>query len=117
MDAAAERFIDYWMGAGSWTQTPQERKAPIAASVANIRRWAHALFTEPTRLAALRSLDVPVLYMVGARTTAAARGVARRLAPVLPRVELVEFDELGHMGPMTHAGPVNDAIARFLERH
>ena len=115
-DAAAERFIDYWMGAGSWKQTPDQRKAPIAASVTNVRRWAHALFTEPTPLAAFRSLDIPVLYMVGKRSTPAARGVARLLANALPRVEVVEFAELGHMGPITHPERVNDVISRFLAR-
>jgi pimeloyl-ACP methyl ester carboxylesterase len=115
-DAAAECFIDYWMGSGTWEQTPEQRKQPIAASVKNVRRWAHALFTEPTPLEAFRSLNVPVLYMVGKRSTRSARGVARILAAALPRVELVEFEDLGHMGPITHPGPVNDAIARFLER-
>jgi pimeloyl-ACP methyl ester carboxylesterase len=69
-DAAAERFIDYWMGAGAWKQMPELRKPPIAASVTNVRRWAHALLTEPTPLEAFRSLDIPVLYMVGKRSTA-----------------------------------------------
>ena len=115
-DAAAERFIDYWMGAEAWKRTPEERKPPIAASMRNIRRWGHALFTEPTPLAAFRSLDVPVLYMTGGRSTASARGVARLLAPALPRVEVVEFADLGHMGPVTHPDVVNAAIRRFLER-
>src|SRR5687768_15066526 len=114
-DAAAERFIDYWMGSGSWQQTPAERKPAIAASVKNIRRWAHALFTEPTPLAAFASLEVPVLYMVGKRSTASAHGVARLLTATLPRVEVVEFDKLGHMGPVTHPEPVNQAIKQFLE--
>lgn len=116
-DAAAERFIDYWMGTGSWKQTPEQRRPPIAASVTNVRRWAHALFTEPTPLTAFRSLDVPVLYMVGKRSTASARGVARLLAAALPRVQFVEFENLGHMGPVTHPDPVNEAIRQFLERH
>jgi pimeloyl-ACP methyl ester carboxylesterase len=115
-DAAAERFIDYWMGKGSWERTPDQRKAPIAASVMNVRRWAHALFTEPTPLATFRSLDIPVLYMVGKRSKPPTRGVARLLANALPRVEVVEFEELGHMGPVTHPEPVNEVIARFLEK-
>jgi hypothetical protein len=49
-------FIDYWMGSGTWKQTPEQRKQPIAASVKNVRRWPHALFTEPTPLEAFRSL-------------------------------------------------------------
>lgn len=115
-DAAAERFIDYWMGSGSWKQTPENRKPPIVACVVNIRRWAHALFTESTPLAAFRSLEIPVLYMVGKRSTASARGVARLLTRALPQVEVLEFEELGHMGPITHPDAVNEAIARFLER-
>jgi pimeloyl-ACP methyl ester carboxylesterase len=115
-EAAARRFIDYWMGSGSWERTPDQRKGPIAESVTNVRRWAYALFTEPTPLAAFRSLDIPVLYMVGKRSTPAARGVARLLTGALPRVEVVEFEELGHLGPVTHPDPVNDVIARFLER-
>lgn len=115
-DAAAERFIDYWMGTGTWEKTPNQRKPPIAASVANVRRWAHALFTEPTPLAAFRELDVPVLYMVGKRSTPSAHGVARLLISALPRVELLEFEDLGHMGPITHPDVVNEAIAQFLAR-
>jgi pimeloyl-ACP methyl ester carboxylesterase len=115
-DAAAREFIDYWMGAGSWQRTAQPRKAAIATSIVNLRRWAHALFTEPTPLAAFRALDVPVLYMTGARSTAAAHGVARLLCAALPRVERVEFADLGHMGPVTHPDTVNDAIERFLDR-
>ena len=115
-DTAAESFIDYWMGSGSWERMPEHRRAPIAASVKNMRRWAYALFTEPTPLAAFRSLNVPVLYMVGKRSTPAAHGVARLLASALPRAEVVEFEGLGHMGPITDPDPVNDAIARFLER-
>jgi pimeloyl-ACP methyl ester carboxylesterase len=90
-DAAAERFIDYWTGPGTWARTPEQRKRPIAASVTNVRRWGHALFTEPTPLRAFRSLDVPVLYMVGKRSTPSAHGVARLLVNALPQVEVVKF--------------------------
>ena len=115
-DQAAEHFIDYWMGAGSWRRTPEKRQPAIAASVVNVRRWAHALMTEPTPLAAFARLDVPLLYREGGRSTASARGVARRLCATLPRVEHVEIADAGHMGPITHPEAVNDAIAHFLAR-
>ena len=114
-DAAAGHFIDYWMGGGAWARTPAERKPAIAASVKNVRRWAHALMTEPTPLDAFRALEIPVLYMTGARSTASAHGVARLLCAALPRVEVVAFEKLGHMGPVTHPEPVSEAIRRFLE--
>ena len=115
-DSAARHFIDYWMGPGMWAQTAAHRKAPIAESIRDVRRWAHALMTEATPLAALRTLQLPVLLMVGKRSTAAAHGVTRLLASALPQVEVQEFDELGHMGPVTDPEPINEAIARFLDR-
>jgi pimeloyl-ACP methyl ester carboxylesterase len=115
-DAAAERFIDYWMARGAWAAMPAERKPAIAAAVTKVRRWAHALTRESTPLHAFRRLDVPVLYMTGKRSTASAHGVAKRLCAVLPRVQVLEFEKLGHMGPVTHPEPVNAAIREFLER-
>jgi pimeloyl-ACP methyl ester carboxylesterase len=113
-DRAAECFIDFWMERGTWRRMPQERRAPIAASIHNIRNWSHALLREPTPVRAFAALDIPVLYMVGKKSPLPSRAVAKILTRVLPRVEVVEFDELGHMGPVTHAGVVNAAIARFL---
>ena len=113
-DAATACFIDYWMGAGAWCDTPEPRKPPITAAVANVRGWGAALFGEPTPLAAFARLDLPVLLMVGRESPASSRGVARLLAGALPRVQVVEFDGLGHMGPITHAARVNAAIAGFL---
>ena len=72
---------------------------------------------EPTPLAAFASLDVPVLYLTGTRSTASARGVARLLVPTLPRVEVVEFAGLGHMGPVTDPATVDPVIERFLVAH
>jgi pimeloyl-ACP methyl ester carboxylesterase len=113
---AARCFIDFWMGAGAWDRTPEQRRGPIAASVANVRGWANAAFGDPTPLRAFSELRVPVLYMVGENSPASSRGVARLLTRVLPRVEVVEFPALGHMAPVTHPDIVNDAISRFLER-
>jgi len=116
-DAAAERFIDFWMGKGAWARTPEARKWPIAESVVNVRGWKDALFDEPTPLAAFAALDMPVLLMTGSLSPASSLGVARLLRQVLPRVEAVQFDGLGHMGPITHPDIVNEAIAAFVERH
>jgi pimeloyl-ACP methyl ester carboxylesterase len=84
--------------------------------VVNVRRWGDALFAELTPLGAFRSLDVPVLLMVGQRTTGSALAVTKLLMTALPCVELVELDELGHMGPVTHPEQVNAVIKTFLER-
>ena len=40
------------------------------------------------------ALDMPVLYMTGAKSPASSRGVARLLQRVLPRVEVVELERI-----------------------
>ena len=113
---AARCFIDFWMGAGSFDRMPERNKEAIAASVVNVQRWKEVLFGEPTPLGAFRQLAVPVLYLVGKRSPLSSRAVAARLNRVLARVEVVELDGLGHMGPVTHSDTVNPLICSFLER-
>lgn len=116
LNSAAQHFIDFWMGAGAWAQTPEHRREAIATSMTSVSGWADALFNEPAPLAAFATLDVPVLYMIGGRSPPSSRSVARLLTRVLPQVEVVEFEALGHMGPVTHPQVVNAAIQQFLSR-
>jgi len=111
---AAKHFVDFWSGDGTWDSTPADRKPAIAGSVINVRRWGHALFTEPTPLEAFARLRMPTLYMLGGRSPESAKAVADVLLPVLPNARVIQFPELGHMGPITHPKIVNDSIARFL---
>ncbi|PCC97988.1 alpha/beta fold hydrolase [Halopseudomonas pelagia] len=113
-ERAAEHFIDYWMGAGSWQSTPAQRQRAIADSTVNVRRWAHALLTEPTPVGAFAALKMPILYMLGERSPESAHAVARLLIPVLAQVRVLEFSGLGHMGPITHPETVNAEILDFL---
>ncbi|MEP6895967.1 MAG: alpha/beta hydrolase, partial [Chloroflexota bacterium] len=66
-------------------------------------------------LAAFSQLNIPVLYMVGKDSPVSSRGVARLFTQTLPNVQVVEFEGIGHMGPVTHAEVVNEAIYRFLK--
>ena len=113
---AARAFIDFWMGPGSFDRMPERVQASTAEQVRNIEGWKDALFGEPTPLAAFARLDMPVLLMVGKSSPLSSRAVAQRLERVLPRVEKVEFEGLGHMAPVTHPDKVNAAIAAFLAR-
>lgn len=112
---AAKRFIDFWMGSGAWDRMPEQRKLPIVSSITNVSGWASALLNEPTPLQAFSKLSLPVLYMIGKDSPASSRGVARLLTGALPRVEVIDFEGLGHMGPVTHPDIVNTAISRFLD--
>jgi pimeloyl-ACP methyl ester carboxylesterase len=71
---------------------------------------------DSTPLAAFARLDIPVLYMMGKDSPPSSRSLGRLLTSVLPRVQLVDYEGIGHMGPITHATVVNATISRFLER-
>lgn len=111
---AAEPYVDYWLGAGTWATLPEARRMPLMQRMRKAAAEWHAASNEPTPLAEFASLDTPTLYLTGALSRAPARESAALLAPVLPRVELVEFDGMDHMGPITHPERVNSAIEQYL---
>jgi pimeloyl-ACP methyl ester carboxylesterase len=111
---AAERFVDYWLGLGTWATLPETRRMPMMQSMRKVAAEWHAASNEPTPLAEFASLDTPTLYLTGALSPAPTREIAGLLASVLPRVELVELDGMGHMGPITHPERVNAAIEQYL---
>jgi pimeloyl-ACP methyl ester carboxylesterase len=113
---AAQHFIDFWMGPGAWAATPADRQPAIADAVRNVRRWGYALFTEPATRIAFLNLDMPVLYMTGGKSQRSAHAVADRLLTLLPRANAMNFPDMGHMGPITHAAQVNAAVAGFLDQ-
>ena len=115
--AAGKRFVDYWSGSGTWEQMPEARQGQVAASMAGIRDWGHACLREPTPPSAFSWIGAPVLFMTGESSPVSSRTVGSVLTRVLPRVQIIEFEGMGHMGPVTHPDPVNGVISRFLEWH
>lgn len=113
---SAERFVDYWTGAGAWGKTPDKRRAVVANAMRKVKAEWHAIFTEPTPLEAFSRLRVETLYIVGSQSPASSRGVARLLTRTLPNVTIVEIPGIGHMGPVTHPEKINAAIEAHLDR-
>ena len=113
-EPAARRFIDYWMGEGTWAATPASRRAALTGAVRLQKPEWHSALHDPTPLAAYRSLLQPVLLVTGGASTAAARAVADFLARTLPAVTVEELAGARHMAPVTHPQDVNPRIARFL---
>ncbi len=113
-DAAMMSFIDYWCGSGAWQGMKPSLKAALL-------RWSpkalldfHALLEEPVSDDNYRRLCMPVLLMVGEQAPRSTRKVAELLSTRLPSVRTVTIRSAGHMGPVTHPSPVNDAILRHI---
>ena len=114
LDAAAQRFVDYWMGEGTWAATPEVRRPVLAAAMRAVKPEWHAAFSEPAPLSAFAAVDVPTLFLTGTKSKASARVVARLVTAVLPHVHVEEIRGVGHMAPLTHPETVNPLIERFL---
>jgi pimeloyl-ACP methyl ester carboxylesterase len=114
LGAAAERFIDYWAGAGAWAATPAERRPRLVATMPSLPGGWNAAFSEPWTAERLRALDIPCLLMTGSRSTAAAHRAVRLLRETLPRAQVIELDGPGHLGPITHPERFDNAVEAFL---
>ena len=114
LDAAAEGFIDYWMGTGSWAAMPLARRGPVAESMRSVRQWTEAIFAQPWTPAGLARLAMPVLLLGGERSPGSARDLLPLLVQALPQAALQLLPGLGHMAPVTHPDQVNPQIEAFL---
>ena len=116
-EASGARFVDYWVGAGTWAGMPEGRRETVATAMRSVSAEWDAACGEPTPLVDFSALEVPVLYLTGSDSPASSLAVARLLTKALPRATAVEIDGVGHMGPVTHPGLVNTLIERHLEGH
>jgi len=104
------------MGSGSWRGRPPAQCSAIEAGIQRVQDWG-ALFDEPNAGGLCRAVladpadDGPGLPGV---QSASSRAVVWLLQAAWPGVQIRVFD--GHMGPITHPLPVNDAIEDFLGR-
>lgn len=111
--AASATFIDYWNGAGSWSDLAAEQQDRVCARIGPVARHFEALFADPLPFDRLRQLRVPTLVLVGDRSPAPARAAGRCLG-ALPVVTVETLAGLAHMAPITHPERVNPRIAGHL---
>lgn len=64
----------------------------------------------------LPGITVPVLVLAGRRDTFTPMSVQRRMEELLPDVELVVFDQGGHLLPVEEATGVAEALIGWLDR-
>ena len=113
-DAWLRDFVEWWNGEGAWARLPEETRAAFRAVGWIVFEEVMSLTTDETDRAAWASIDAPALIMGGANSPLTERRVVQRLGEVLPLATIQWFADVGHMGPISHATRVNDAIAAHL---
>lgn len=112
---AAEGFIDYWSGPGTWQRIPQDRKLDFVQAIAKLRLDFAAIANDGDGLAEYAKLTMPVLLTAGDTGAQPGRRVAELLAGALPNGSLQVVEGAGHMAPVTDAERINAIIDKHLQ--
>jgi pimeloyl-ACP methyl ester carboxylesterase len=111
---AAARFVDYWNGVGAWAAMPPERQDQILRYLPKAGLDFRALIDESMPLVAFRRLRIPLLLMQGEHTVEPARLITQKLVSFMQPAAFLTVSGAGHMGPLSHAETVVEAIAGHL---
>jgi pimeloyl-ACP methyl ester carboxylesterase len=117
-EPAAIRFGDYWGGAGSWDNTPPERRAAFLLALrANFYEW-DAVLNETTTLDEwARLLPKRTLMISDPNTVLPIRDIEALFRRAAPDWYYQHIAGGGHMAPLTVPQLVNPLIVSFLRAH
>jgi pimeloyl-ACP methyl ester carboxylesterase len=111
---AAQAFVDFWSGDGSYASLPLSAQASIARRIDKVPLDFQAALRWPLGPTDLRAIFAPTLLLAGNRSPAFVRRIVTLLARALPNCRIDCLDS-GHMGPITDAHRVNPRIEAFLD--
>ena len=111
---AAQLFIDYWSGAGTWSQMDARRREAVIAAMPKVAAEFDAAFNDGTPLNALLSLSMPLCFMGGDASPQSVQCIVRLMGDCAPHARREFLRGAGHMAPVTHAQQVAERLPRWL---
>lgn len=112
---AMSAFVNYWNGEGAWQGMKPEHQEHLSQWAVNANHAFDALFAEQASQQEYRQLNIPVELMLGTCSPDSVHAVAAGLKQCLPHCRVTEMPGMGHMGPLTHAEKVAQAIVDHIE--
>lgn len=116
---AAEAFLARWGTGAKLADMPELDQRFILSVMPYLAAEANPIIDTiagDAVLASLPDVKTPCLLMEGARSPVVISQVNAVLATAMPNVQRLVLKNAGHMGPITHASEVADAINRFIQR-
>ena len=111
----AERFVNYWLGEGSWQALNEDRQQSfIAALPNNVHEW-DTIMNMDVSSTMWQGIKADTIYLRASQTTLSIRGINEVLKGICPHWRFGEISEGGHMAPMTRPDLVNPMIIEFLQ--
>jgi pimeloyl-ACP methyl ester carboxylesterase len=113
---AAERFADYWTGAGTWREMSPDRRLAFAEALKpNFFEW-DAVIDDTTSVEEwAAALPRETLLVFDPAGVAPPREIAEILRRYCPGWTFAEAPGAGHMAPLTHPDLVNPLVCSFLQ--
>jgi len=112
---AAERFVDFWSGAGTFNLLPAERQSAVAQRIGKVKLDFVACGAERSGLPKPQAMQMPALLMNGSEAMAFMRTNMRVLRRAFAKCFTAEVLG-GHMAPVESRDQVNAVIAAFIRR-
>ena len=111
---AAQRFVDFWSGPGSYVSQAEPVQLGIARRVAKVPLDFQAAWSWPSGRADLGAVRVPTLLLAGSRSPAVAQRIVMLLTRTLRDCRVGWFDA-GHMGPITDPQRIDPWFEAFVD--
>jgi pimeloyl-ACP methyl ester carboxylesterase len=110
----AERFADYFLGDGSWSNMPEKRRAAFAESLPpNLHEW-DAVMEEETPVEVWKTLPARTLVVSDEATRPSLGEIVDIFGKACPHWSF-RFVTGGHMAPLTRPDLINPIIREFLD--
>lgn len=112
---AAEKFADYWGGAGTWHEMSSDRRVAFADALKpNFFEW-DAVMNETTPVEQWATLlPHSTLLIYDPNTVLPIREIAALLRRSCPEWSYAEVPGAGHMAPLTRPDIINPLVSKFL---
>jgi pimeloyl-ACP methyl ester carboxylesterase len=117
LEAWMEAFIDYWNGPGGWRALAEPMREQFRKTGRKVVGEVRSLGADRTPHQAYATLHAPLLLLGSEKPTLAADRVLAILQECAPHARRVSIPGAGHMGPLTHAGAVADAMIAHFGAH
>ena len=111
----AQRFADYWLGDGAWSEMPEKRRLAFAESMPpNFHEW-DAVMEEQTSIDDCKALTSRTLLVSDKATQLPIREIVEIFVQAYPHWSFHFINEGGHMAPLTRPDLINPVVRKFLD--
>jgi pimeloyl-ACP methyl ester carboxylesterase len=110
-----QQFVEWWNGPGAWARLNDETRASFRTVGWKLFQEVITLADDRTDRATYATITVPALFLGGELSPPTERWVVQKLGAALPHGTARFFPGVGHMGPISHAPLVNEAIAAHVD--